>query len=177
MKYKGNVLLALLVAMTLLLAPVAALADPPGGLITANPKKNIVRDPLIDSAGDRSGWVTFACQSLEGLQCSAAVKDLDPRTTYDVRAESLGDVFLPVPLPGALLLTRDGDRVEYSLGTITTNGEGEGEVTGLVSLLGVHDFLPFGLYNWEIIVADATGDVLWTMSDDSVDFLVFWAWS
>lgn len=101
MKHKGKVLLALLGAMIVLLVPVSAvLADPGDGLNTPNnPRKHIVRDSLYDSDNVRSGWVAFACESVEGFQYSVAVKGLTPHTTYDVRAESLATVYVPFPPP------------------------------------------------------------------------------
>ena len=156
---------------------VPAFAYPPKyGLIKANKRKHIVRNYLYDSAGDVSGWVTFACQSVEGFQYSVAVRGLSLGTNYTVRAESLADVFVPGI---GLVPTTDGSGNTYSLGTIMTNGEGEGEVDdGLIPLPATHPSLPFGLYGWEIKVADTTTgvDVLWTIPADPIDFVVFPAW-
>lgn len=192
MKSKRKVLLALLAALILLLVPVSAvLADPKYGLIKANRRKHIVRNWLYDSSYPGgfdpqnppsyrdlgvSGSVTFACQSVEGFQYSVAVKGLASGTTYDVRAVSLATAFLPEPPAGADQPTSDGGGNTYPLGTITTNGQGEGEVTGLVPLPATHYFLPFGWYGWEIKVADAGEDVLWTIPEDPIDFVVFPEW-
>lgn len=89
-----------------------------------------------------------------------AVRGLSPSTTYTVRAESLAKAF--VPGIGIVNIT-DGANNTYSLGSIITNGEGEGEVDdGLIPLPATHPFLPFGLYGWEIKVVDTTtgADVL-----------------
>ena len=74
--------------------------------------------------------------------------------------------------------TSDGPGVVYSLGSITTDGEGEGEVEGLIILPATHAFLPFGLYNWEIVVKNSMGVVvlLRTAPFDPIDFLVYPAW-
>lgn len=174
---KKLIIALIMVVLFVPLFVVPAFAYPPKyGLIKANKRKHIVRNYLYDSAGDVSGWVTFACQSVEGFQYSIAVRGLSPRTTYTVRAESLPTAYLPPPV-NATLPTSDGPGNTYSLGTIKTNGEGEGEVTGLIPLSSWHPFLPFGLYNWEIRVADPIGtDVLWTIPADPIDFVVFPAW-
>lgn len=152
-----------------------AFADPELGLVTSNKRKNIVRDPLVNSGGATSGWVTFPCQSLEGFQYSVAVKGLSSHTTYEVWALSLPAVY--VPELSTWLPTSDGGGVWYALGIIHTNGKGEGEVTGLIPLPATHLFLPFGLYGWVIIVFDPTEvPVLWSPLDDPVDFAVFPAW-
>ena len=121
--------------------------------------------------------MTFACQSLDGLEYSVSVKGLDPSTTYTVRAESLSALWAPFPPFFGWIPTSDGGGNTHSLGAINTNREGEGEVSDLVPLLP-------GIYNFEIIVADPDGiDVLWTIPcipyvvlGDSVDFFVLPSW-
>jgi len=134
------VLFLSLVAVTVI---VPVLAYPPQyGLITANNNKHIVRNYLYDNNGLVSAWITFACQSVEGFQYSVTVRGLSPGTTYSVRAESLTSVFVPEI---GWLPTSDGAGNTYSLGTITVNGEGKGEVSGLIPLPATHPFLPLGL--------------------------------
>lgn len=182
MKRRRKILLALLGVMLLLLVPLStAFADPEYGRITGrddptdkgNPQKHIVRN-FIYGSGDDIGWVTFACQSVEGFQYSVAVKGLASRTTYDVQAVSLGG---SDGAPGVI----------YPLGTIRTNGKGEGEVRGLVPLPLAGHFLvgpippflpvPAYVYNWDIQVVDAAGVVvLSSPAIDPVDFVVFDAW-
>ena len=149
-------------------------AHPPQyGLIKANQRKHIVRNYLFDSSDAVSGWVTFACQSVEGFQYSVAVRDLSPTTTYTVQAVSLATAETPYgPQP-----TSDGAGVIYPLGILLTNGEGEGEVTGLIPLPATHAVLPFGLYGWDIQVIDTSNNVvLSTLPADPIDFQVFPAW-
>ena len=168
--------IALLLAASILV-PVFAKQPPEYGLIKANKRKHIVRNYLYDGL-TVSGWVTFICQSTEGFQYSVAVRDLDPTTMYTVRALSLAAAFAGLDPDGnpIFLLTSDGPGNYYPLGTISTNGEGEGEVTGLVSLPATHAILPFGLYAFEIQVLDSAGIVLVTISPDPIDFQVFPGW-
>ncbi len=180
-----KLMLGLSVILIASLLVVAVFADPRGGRIVGlreeNPRKHIVRNWLRTGAGfgDVSGWVTFACQSVEGFQYSIAVRDLDPTTTYTVQAVSLAEAFagidpdtgLPIMLP-----TSDGPGIIYPLGTINTDGEGEGEVTGLVPLPST-GFLGFGLYAFQIEVRDSTDTViLVTHPFDPIDFQVFPSW-
>ena len=172
-------MLGLSVILIASLLVVAVFADPSGGRIVGlreeNPRKHIVRNWLHAGAGTGgvSGWVTFACQSVEGFQYSVAVRDLDPTTTYTVQAVSLEFAFTPDgPMP-----TSDGPGNTYALGTINTNGEGEGEVTDLLPLPATHAFLPFGLYASEIQVLDSGNNVILTTSPaDPIDFQVFPGW-
>ena len=169
--------LGLIFVLSLSTILVQAYADPDYGLIKANKRKHIVRNYLIDDVGDVSGYVVFACQSVEGFQYSVSVKGLDPFTAYTVRAESLSALWAPFPPFFGWTPTSDGGGNTHSLGVINTNGEGEGEVSDLVPLLP-------GMYNFEIIVADPDGiDVLWTIPcipyvvpGDSVDFFVLPSW-
>jgi hypothetical protein len=164
--------------LSLILVPV--LAYPPEyGLLKENKRKHIVRNYLVDSDEIVSGHIVFACQSVEGFQYSVAVRGLQPGTTYNVRAESMALVHLPPPI--GVVPSSDGGGNTYLLGSITTDGEGEGEVSGLITLPASHLFLPFGLYGWEIKVADqSSNDVLWTIpigpGFDPIDFVVFPSW-
>lgn len=182
-----------LLAITLFVGSLVAsvFAYPPQyGLIKANKRKHIVRNYLYDDPAALpypdtmpSGWITFACQSVEGFQYSVAVRDLLPTTAYTVQAVSLATIFVPGagPVP-----TSDGSGIVYPLGIINTNGEGEGEVTGLVSLplIGHTFYPPFAfppvggwLYDWEIQVLDSSSNiVLETITADPIDFLIYPAW-
>ena len=174
--------LGLIFVLSLSTILVQAYADPDYGLIKANKRKHIVRNYLIDSFGEVSGYVVFACQSVEGFQYSVSVKGLQPSTTYNVRAESMALVYLPPP-DDTWVPTSDGGGNTYILGSIITDGDGEGEVSGLYTLSASHLFLPFGLYGWEIKVAPQVGaDMLWTIPPvgedhgDPIDFQVFPSW-
>ncbi len=173
-----KLMLGLSVILIASLLVVAVFADPSGGRIVGdkNPRKHIVRNWLHAGAGTGavSGWVTFACQSVEGFQYSIAVRDLDPTTTYTVQAYSLEFAFTP----GGPMPTSDGLGNTYSLGTINTDGEGEGEVTGEVPLPATHGGgLPFGLYAFEIQVLDSGDNVILATSPaDPIDFQVFPGW-
>jgi hypothetical protein len=95
---------------------VQAYADPKYGLIKANKRKHIVRNYLIDSDEEVSGYIVFACQSVEGFQYSVSVKGLQPGTTYNVRAESMALVYLPPP-DDTWVPTSDGGGNTYLLGS------------------------------------------------------------
>ncbi len=177
--------LGLSVILITSLFAVAVFANPRGGRIVGlreeNPRKHIVRNWLRTGAGfgDVSGWVTFACQSVEGFEYSVAVRDLNPTTTYTVQAVSLAEAFAgldpdnnPIFLP-----TSDGPGNIYPLGTINTDREGEGEATGDYPLPSTHAFLPFGLYAFEIQVLDSGDNVILSTSPlDPIDFQVFAEW-
>jgi len=175
----GLIVVFFIAAITI---PVFAKLPPEYGLIKANKRKHIVRNYLYDSNDDVSAWITFVCQSVEGFQYSVAVRGLSPSTTYTVRGVSLGLITIPNPAPPPppmiTVPTSDVAGTTYSLGSITTNGEGEGEVSGMISLPAWHPFIPgIGLYAWEIRVADlGTTDVLWTIPADPIDFIVFESW-
>lgn len=62
------------------------------------------------------GWVTFECETQEGFVYSIDVKGLDPDTMYDIVAF---DVF-------SLTIV--------DLGDILTDGDGEGEIEGIIGL-------------------------------------------
>ena len=176
-KAKKLVMTSLATVLLLSLVVTPALADPARGRIVENPRKHIVRNSVFSDIGtwtQVAGWVTFACQSVEGFQYSVAVKGLAPGTTYDVRAEALFVVDPDGPGPIPPTPTSDGGSV-YALGSITANGEGEGEVEGLITLPASHPFLPFGMYGWEIVVSDGV-DVLRTAPFDPIDFQVFPSW-
>ena len=175
---KAKKLMFALLGAVLLVSLIAtpALANPAYGLIKANARKHIVRNWLFSDIGawtQVGGHVTFACQSVEGFQYSVAVKGLTPGSVYTVEAVSLDEAWTP----DGNLPTSDGEDVVYSLGSITTDGEGEGEVEGLIPLSPTHPFLPFGFYGWEIVVKDSNGsEVLRTAPSDPIDFQVFPAW-
>ena len=61
MRHKRKLLIALLGTTILLLTsvPVAAQGGPPEGLIAANKRKHIARDPLVDGTGEHDGGVTL----------------------------------------------------------------------------------------------------------------------
>ena len=172
-------LLVIIVFAFSLVVPAFANPDPTRRLLVVNKRTHIVRNFLFDNSGVISGWITFACQSVEGFQYSVAVRDLSPTTTYTVQAMSLAEAFGGLDPDGnpIFLPTSDGAGNLYALGTINTNGEGEGEVTGLVPLSSNHAFLPFGLYAFEIQVLDSTDTVILATSPlDPIDFQVFSEW-
>ena len=142
-----------------------ALADPGTFVFKNAPKwvgeqdhRAMVTDPLVStSGGTESGYTRFPCQSKEGFEYSIGVHGLAAHTTYTVRAISRALAFEP---GYGLLPTSDGPGIVYPLGTIRTGVDGDGEVSGLVPLAATHPFLPFGLYEWDIQVIDASANVV-----------------
>ncbi|HLC29576.1 MAG TPA: hypothetical protein VJM51_02200 [Dehalococcoidia bacterium] len=179
-----KVSVALLTAILLAtLVPSPALANPPEGAITENPRKTIVRDPLAPTGADPDalGWVTFACESVEGFQYSISVKGLVPNATYTVSAVAQPLAFVPVP---PFFLPTSDFPASYALGTVHTNGKGEGKLdNGLILLPATHPFLPFGLYEWAVEVKDSSattvlvpGPDLFFGGTDYNGFQVFTKW-
>jgi hypothetical protein len=172
MKKLISILLGAILLVSLI--PSTVLADPPP-YQPGNPPgwfpfpKNHVTDPLVGTTG--SGYIRFLCQSKQGFEYSVGIKGLTPGSTYSVEALSLPTILLP---PGTPVPTSDGSGVLYALGSITTDGEGEGELDdGLISLPSTNPFLPFGAYNWVIRVKDSTGTiVLQSVAGDEADFIV-----
>jgi hypothetical protein len=176
MKAKGLITALLGAVLLLSLIATPALADPPAYQEDPNPPwwsgghKAIVTDPLVGATG--SGYVRFLCQSQQGFEYSIGIKGLE-RDTYTVKANALFIVDPDGPGPAPALPTSDGGAT-YTLGSIRTHRDGDGELEGTVNLPATHPFLPFGLYGWEVTVEDSTSTVvLATLNIDPADFQVF----
>lgn len=173
---KSATILALLVPLMLLLPIAIVSAEPnwgpfepwvsfkltPSGL-------HIVKDPMFDPSSlpvfmDPTavplGWVIYVCTSDRpqnnptGFDYSVTAKGLTPGNTYDVKA---------YPEPGS---SDYGVVTSYTLGTLTADGDGEGEVSGFYDLAG-----PAG-YHWEITVESAGIVILQTHPADGAGFFV-----
>ena len=176
MKLKNLALGALAAVLFSTLVMTPALANPPEGAVTENTRKTIVRDPLGPTGVDPDalGWVTFACESVEGFQYSVSVKGLVPNATYTLEAISLPSAWTPF---GVLPSSDFPAGALYPLGTIHTNGKGEGKLNeGLLPLPATHLFLPFGLYEFVVVVKDSSGTAVLDGWIDPNGFQVFSSW-
>ena len=181
MKAKKLMLALLGAALLTSLVATPALADPPTRVLNNPPKwtgghRAQVTDLLIPALGSpeptASGYVRFACQSKQGFEYSIGVKGLTGGT-YTVWANPLPLAYPPGMPPTP---TSDAGSPPYWLGVINPSADGDGEIDdGLVPLPATHPFsLPFGLYNWQIVVKNSGGTVVLEITPgDEAEFVVF----
>jgi hypothetical protein len=143
--------------------PWVSYKDTPSGL-------HIVKDPLVredslpafgGATPTLSGWIIFVCTDVvppfkapKGFEYDVVAKGLLPHTDYKARA---------YPLPYSAGETGPGPPSQdwgivdfYELGTIRTNGEGEGEVSGFIDL-------GTGVFSYQVTVELSETVVLTTL--------------
>ena len=158
--------------------PWVSYKDPPSGLhIVKDPLVRVDSLPAFDGATPTlSGWVIFVCsdevepfKAPKGFEYDIVAKGLAPHTAYKVRA---------YPLPYSAGETGPGPPSQdygevafYELGTIETDGEGEGEVSGFIDL-------DTGVFSYQVTVEIGETVVLTTLPagqyyDENLDPPIF----
>jgi hypothetical protein len=154
------VVLAAVIALVLVVSPVAVFAGPPNppnyGVVdpvgidpglygdeekiipapnSAEGQIHIVTDYLLDNSNQDGGWVTFWCSSTVGFQYNIGAYDLEPLSVFAVNADGIELTFDPngpIEIEGVHFSLVG--LVELDLGNLYTDANGLGGVNGIQTL-------------------------------------------